>query len=801
MQFGYFNDKDKEYVITRPDTPKSWSNYLGDTNYGAIITNNAGGYSFYKSGGMGRFMRMRFNSIPMDQPGRYIYLRDMDSSDYWSASWQPVGKPLDKYKSTCHHGTGYTRIKSEYEQIESDTTFFVPIGQKYEIWRVTVNNKSQANRRLKAFSYAEYGASWNAIDDLLNIQYVQYTASMRLVNGKIDHGTNVNIPEMPDNFKEKDQGRHTFQALLGLDVTGFDTDREAFIGSYRTYSNPISVESGVSQNSIGYGDNPCGSLSGEFELAPGESRTFCIVLGIGKASNEGQLIQEKYKDLSLVDEELREVMGHWHNLLDVVRVETPDKELNSTVNTWGIYNALITFNWSRAASLIYSGVDRDGLGFRDTVQDLLGVVHVIPDEVKNRLELMLSGQTSTGGAMPVVLPISHNPGKEPLPSEEDYRSDDALWLFNAVPAYVKETGDLSFYRKVIPYSDSGQASVIGHLKQALNFSLNRLGKHGLPCGLKADWNDCLKFGHDGESVFVAMQLSYALKVYGEVADLLEEEQELLWSKSRLDELNGRIQQYAWDGEWFLRGFRFDGMKFGSQESDEGKIFFNAQTWSVISGVASNEQALQSMNNVNKHLFTEYGIKICHPPYTNSDYQIVRAQLMNPGLKENGGVFVHTQGWGIMAEAMLGRGNRAYEYLRTFMPAAYNDKAEIREIEPYVVCQSTHSEPSPKFGASRVPWLSGSATWMYYAITQYILGIRPEYNGIRFDPCIPSEWDNIKIIRVFRGKKLNITIKNPHGVEKGVVSLEVNGVMLPGDFIRQELLEDNVCVIVNMSNEV
>ncbi|MBI9070191.1 MAG: N,N'-diacetylchitobiose phosphorylase [Melioribacteraceae bacterium] len=796
MQFGHFDDLRKEYVITNPATPKSWSNYLGSTEYGAIITNNAGGYSFYKSGGMGRFMRMRFNSVPMDQAGRYIYLRDDEDGDFWSASWQPVGKPLEEFKSECRHGTAYSIITSEYKKIKTETTYFVPLGKTYEVWKLKIKNDDTKVRKLKAFTYVEYSGTWNAIDDLLNIQYVQYTAQMNVIDGIIDHGTNVHIPAMPDNFKEKDQGRHTFQALVGAEVKGYDTDREVFLGNYRTYANPIAVEKGECKNSLGYGDNPCGTLQTELELKPGEEKTILVLVGIGAADKEGKAAAAEYENELLVDEQLEDVKKYWHERLKGFSALTPDEELNSTINTWGIYNSLITFAWSRAASLIYSGIDRDGLGYRDTVQDFVGVTHAITDEVRERLELMITGQTSTGGAMPVVQPISHKPGGELLPKEEQYRSDDSLWLFNAIPAYVKESGDLDFYKKNLPYSDKGEGSIFNHMKRAIEFSLERSGAHGLPCGLAADWNDCLRFGHNGESVFVAMQLRLALAVYIEVAQLLGDNIEEQWGSKNLKTLDENIQSYAWDGEWFMRGYRYDGMKFGSKDVPEGQIFLNPQAWSVISGAASKEQGCKAMAKVKERLSTDYGIMVCDPPYTSSDYNIVRAQLMNPGLKENGGIFVHTQGWGVMAETILGNGNQAYEYLRAYLPAAYNQKAEIREIEPYVVCQSTHAKYSPKHGASRVPWLSGSATWTYYSITQYVLGIRPEYNGLTIDPCIPSDWKGFTAERKFRNKIFRITVDNASGVEKGVTKIIFNGTELESNFIPvQKMKEENEVAVI------
>ena len=797
MQYGYFDDERKEYVITRPDTPKSWSNYLGSTEYGAIITNNAGGYSFWKSGGMGRYVRMRFNSVPMDQPGRYLYFHDHDSKDFWSASWQPVGKSLNEFKSTCRHGTGYTTIESEYAGIQSEVIYFVPMGKLFEIWKVRIKNTDSKPRKLSAFTYVELVGSWNAIDDLLNIQYVQYTPQMSIVDDMIDHGTNVYIPEMPDNFKEKDQGRHSFQTIVGAQVTGYDTDREAFLGPYRTYANPIAVEKGKCSGSLAYGDNPCATLQADVSLQPEETKEFLVLMGVGKADVKGREAAKAFNTIQKADEALEEVKTYWHGRLEGLTAQTPDEELNSTINTWGIYNALITFAWSRAASLIYSGIDRDGLGYRDTVQDFLGVFHTIPEEAKERLELMITGQVSTGGAMPVVMPFGHEPGKVSKPDEEEYRSDDALWLFNAIPAYVKETGDIDFYKKILPYSDAGQDTVFGHMRRAIQFSLDRLGQHGLPCGLRADWNDCLRFGHNGESVFVAMQLRLALKIYLEVADLLKDSKARAWAEPLLQKLDDNLQKHAWDGDWFMRGYRYDGMKFGSKESPEGQIFLNSQSWAVMSGAASESQATSAMDAVKGRLATEYGLALCDPPYTETDYNIVRAALMNPGQKENGGIFVHTQGWAVIAEAMLGRGTRAYEYLRSYLPAAYNQKAEIREIEPYVVCQSTHAKFSPKHGASRIPWLSGSATWTYFAISQYILGIQPDYEGLRIDPCIPSDWPGFTASRRFRGRIFQITVENPNGVEKGVKEIFLNGEPVRENLIPNSMMQDENMIRIVM----
>ena len=796
MQFGYFDDINKEYVITRPDTPRSWSNYLGSTEYGAIITNNAGGYSFYKSAAQGRFTRLRFNAVPLDQPGRYLYLRDHDNGDYWSASWQPVGKPLDGYKSECRHGSAYTIISSEYAGIRAETTYFVPLGRNFECWRVRLTNLSGRPRRLSAFTYVEYVGNWSAYDDLINLQYTQHIVRMAVEGGIIDHGTNVNIPHMPDNFEEKDQGRHTFLALVGSEVSGYDTDRTAFLGTYGSYAKPAVVERGHCTNSLAAGDNGCGVLESRIRLEPGETREFLVLMGVGTAREEGRRAAGEFGNPEKVAQELAALKSYWHARIAGIDVETPDAEFNSMLNMWSPFNCLMTYAWSRAASLIYAG-ERDGLGFRDTVQDMLGVMHTIPAEAIRRLELMITGQVSTGGAMPVVKQFAHRPGSEHAPREEDYRSDDCLWLFNAIPAYVKETGDLSFYGKVLPYADAGEDTVLGHLKRAILFSLNRSGAHGLPCGLSADWNDCIRLGDRGESVFVAFQLRYALSVYLEVSHLLASNEEKAWAQSNLDRLDQDLRDHAWDGEWYLRAYRADGFEFGSSSSREGQIFLNPQSWAVLSGHADAGRAASAMQAVRDRLATEYGLMICDPPYVETDYNVMRAALFNPGMKENGSIFTHTQGWAVIAETMLGHGDLAWQYFRATLPGAWNTRAEVREIEPYVYCQFTHSKYSPRFGASRVPWLSGSAAWSFFTATQHILGLRPEYGGLRIDPCIPAAWKGFTVTRVFRGKKVRVEVHNPAGVQQGVRKLELNGALLEGNLIPAAKLADQNRVVVEM----
>lgn len=796
MQFGYFDDKNKEYVITRPDTPRSWSNYLGDTTYGAIITNNASGYSFFHSASQGRFTRWRANTLPMDQPGRYFYLRDRDSGDYWSASWQPVGKSLSEFKAICRHGTAYTIIESEYNRIRSEAIYFVPLGHSFECWHLKIANQDSKARNLSLFNFIEFSNFWVLWQDWLNLQYTQYTIQMNMTDGIIDAAINPFMPVVHDDFNADPQSRHSFIALIGAEIAGFDTDRDVFIGPYRGYGNPLVVEEGRCTNSLAKGDNGCGVFQADLNLAPDESREILIVMGVGTADVEGKSAVQEFRELSKVHSALEKLKNHWHTRIQGMKVSTPDSEFDSMMNMWSPYNCLITCSWSRAASLVYAG-ERDGLGYRDTVQDLLGVLHTIPDEAGSRLELMLTGQVSTGGAMPVVQQFNHNPGKEKKPEESEYRSDDCFWLFNTIPAYVKETGDLDFFHKALPYADEGEDTVLGHLKKAIQFALDRSGRHGFPCGLSADWNDCLQLGFGGETIFVALQLRYALKTYIEICDFLNETEESAWAAKHLRTLDQNLKDHAWDGRWLRRAIREDGYVYGSAESNEGNFWLNPQSWGIISGFISDESAKAVMDIVHDRLYTPFGLMILDPPYEKTDLSIIRATLYNKGMKENGAIFCHTQGWAVIAEAMLGRGDRAFQIFRASMPSAMNTRAEIRGIEPYVNCQSTHSAHSPRFGASRLPWLSGSATWSYFAATQYILGIRPEYDGLKIDPCIPCAWKELTIQRLFRGKMLDITIENPDGVNKGIREIILNGKKMEGNFIPADLFQDRNLVKVVM----
>lgn len=795
--YGYFDNDAREYVITRPDTPRAWSNYLGSRRYGGIITAGAGGYSFTRSPAEGRILRHRYNSVPMDLPGRQFYLRDRDGGDFWSAAWQATAKPLSEYSTETRFGPGYAKIDSAYGGVRTESLYFVPLDAEFEYWRLRVTNDSGRRRELRVFAFCEFTTEWNLVNDTLNLQYTQYIGRARFdsVAGMIAVSSCANLPEDAGNFANRDQSRHWWMAQCGAPVTGHDCDREAFIGPYGGFHAPDAVSAGACRNSEGDSDNTCGALQSDLALEPGESAELLILLGIGRAEKAGRATVSRHGNASACEAEFQRLRRHWHAKLGCARVSTPDTAFDAMTNTWGAYNALMTFEWSRSCSLVYTGDNRDGYGFRDTVQDCLGVTGMVPSDVRARLLLMLSAQDSTGGAQPEVRPWSHAPGRmKPTPAEH-YRSDDCLWFFNAIPAYVAETGDAAFYDETVPYADAGAATVLGHLRRALEFNLDRRGANGIPCGLLADWNDCLKLGYRGESFFVAFQLRFGLETYAGIARERGQADQALWADAALKDLDAALARVAWDGGWFRWAIAEDGTVFGSKDYPEGQVYLNTQAWAVLSGAADAEQTRTALETVNRRLASPWGLAMCAPPFERTPVKVMRAILFNPGNKENGGIFSHTQSWAVLAEIAAGNGDRAYDYYRAFLPAAQNDRADVREIEPYVHCQSTHSQFSARHGRSRVPWLSGTASWAHYTALQGILGLRPEVDGFRVDPCIPSGWAGFSATRVFRGKTIRVEVKNPRGVSRGVAELTHNGKFLPPDrCVPAGLLNDGDLIV-------
>ena len=802
MKYGYFDLKNKEYVITRPDTPAPWANYLGSPEYGAIVSNNAGGYSFVKSGANGRIARYRFNSN-IGLPGRYIYIRDNDVNDYWSASWQPVGKPLDKYKSVCRHGTAYTTMTADYADINSEVTYYVPLNKTYEVWRAKVTNNSDRVRNLSLYGFIEFTNENNYEQDQVNLQYTLFITRTSFEGNMIVQHINENSGK----DAEGSNWRERFFGVVGAPVSAYNGSLDSFIGSYRDYGNPIAVERGKCDNVLNYNSNACGALQSDVIVAPGETVEVVYVLG-QKRPSEAKQILAAYEEKGKCDAEIKELIDYWHGELNNFQVETPSEEFNNMVSVWNAYQCFITFIWSRAASFIYCGL-RNGYGYRDTVQDIQGIIHINPELAAEKIRFMLSAQVSNGGGLPLVK-FDHNAGNETCPDENDenslyakqtghpsYRADDALWLFPTIVKYIGETGNKAFLDEVIVYAETGggEATVYDHLKNAIRFSQERLGAHKMPAGLHADWNDCLRMGKQGESTFVAFQLYYAMSVMKGYAEERGDSEYIEYLNKVQGEL-GESLAACWDEDRFIRGIREDGVIVGAKKDPEANMWLNPQSWSVISGFASKEQGETAMESVHKILNTPYGVKLLEPPYVDHYFDGALMHIFNPDTKENGGIFSQTQGWAILAESLLGHGDRAFEYFLESSPASMNDKAEIRILEPYVHGQFTESTRSPFAGRSHVHWLTGTGSTVMVGCVEGICGMRPNADGLVIDPSIPHAWDGFKIEKNFRGKHLSIDIQNPDHVQSGVKSVTLNGKKLEGNFVAaSDLAEKNDITVV------
>lgn len=794
MQYGHFDLQNKEYVITRPDTPAPWVNYLGSPEYGAIISNNATGYSFAKSGANGRIIRHRFNSMSNDAPGRYIYLKDMSSGDYWSGSWAPVCKPLESYKSECRHGTGYTVISSEYDGIGTQTLYYVPLGKEYEVWHCRVTNNSPSARKIAVTGYCEFVNHSKFMSDLVDLQNSLFLTSTQF-RGNYIYQSHRYEPGAPKAER--------FFGVAGGNADAYCGDRDAFIGAYHGYENPVGIENGL-KGQLNYNMNSCGALETHIELQAGESAELTYLLG-QRTPEDAERIIAAYSDKNRVETEINELKEYWHSRLNNLTVNTPDEKFNNMVNVWNAYNCFMTFTWSRAASFVYCGL-RNGYGYRDTVQDIQGVIHLDPEAAREKIEFMLSAQVTSGAGLPLVK-FDHNAGHEDTPDDDSYvtatghpsyRSDDALWLFPTVYKYISESGNTAFLDKQIVFAENEEkASVYEHLKRAIDFSVNNLGNHGMPAGLHADWNDGLRLGKRGESTFVAFQLMYAISIIKKYAEQKDDTDYIKY----LDELGkkmGGLLNDCWDGDRWIRGYSEDGQTIGRHDSPEASMWLNPQSWSVISGFADEKQAELAMNSVKEKLATPYGAKLFDPPYDKHPFEgATGIYYYNNYVKENAGIFSQPQGWLILAETMLGHGNQAYEYWNAISPSSYNERAELRVLEPYVHGQFTEATGSPFAGRSHVHWLTGTASTVMVATVEGILGIKPCAEGIVISPCIPSDWKTFEIRKIFRGKVLNVTVNNQNGAESGVKSVTVNGKKTDGVLIRETDLEKENQIIVEM----
>ena len=796
MQYGYFDDRNREYVITNPATPAPWANYLGSPEYGALISNNAGGYSFAQSGANGRILRYVFNGF--DQPGRYLYLRDDETKDYWSASWQPVGKDLTEYKSECRHGTAYTRMLADYAHIHSEALYYVPLNRAYEVWCLTLTNTDSKPRHLTVTGYAEFTNNSNYEQDQVNLQYSLFISRTMFRGNRIRQAIHGNLDALKDGeYVDNKDVTERFFGLAGSPVSSYCGDKEAFLGLYHGYGNPQGVEAGDLGNVLSYNENSCGGLSAKIPLQPGESKTVAFVLGMQRDAQAGAILDGYADPAAVCQRELGELKTWWHSRLERFQVKTPSPEFDTMLNTWNGYNCFMTFLWSRAASFIYCGL-RNGYGYRDTVQDIQGVIHLAPEMAVEKIRFMLSAQVDNGGGLPLVK-FTHNAGHEDTPDDPSYvretghphyRADDALWLFPTVYKYVAESGNLAFIDEVIPYANRDSGTVYDHLKRAIGFSMNRLGPHGLPAGLYADWNDCLRLGEKGESTFVAMQYYLAMSILRKFAEYKKDAEYIAFLDEKQAALGKLLNELCWNEDRFVRGFTQAGETIGKRTDPEANMWLNSQSWAVISGLATPEQADIALDRVDALLNTEYGAVLMDPPYHAHAFAGALAVIYNAGVKENAGIFSQSQGWIILAEALRGHGGRAFRYFLENAPAAQNDRAEIRKLEPYCYGQFTEGKASPHFGRSHVHWLTGTASTVMVGCVEGILGMRPDFCGLRIAPAIPKAWEGFTIEKVFRGCKLHIVVKNPNHVESGFTEMKVNGKVMPDNYVPAELLTEN-----------
>ncbi|NLV58948.1 MAG: N,N'-diacetylchitobiose phosphorylase [Clostridiales bacterium] len=772
MRYGYFDDEQREYVIDRVDVPQSFTNYLGTRSMGAVVNQCAGGYLWNGSPQFHRITRFRPNGVPMDRPGHYVYLRDEDSGKYWSISWQPVGLPLDQARYTCRHGLGYSIYACDYEGIHAAQTLFIPLEDEAEIWEVRLKNESSRARSLSVYGYCEF--SFHHIDmDNQNFQMSLYATGSRYIDGAVEY--ELHYEENSYDF---------FTASFEPD--GFDSLRDSFIGPYRTESNPIAVEQGHLSGSEELGGNHCGALHKRLTLGPGQEVHLRFLLGTGDAA-AARRIREKYTDEATAQAFVA-LRGYWDEKLVRLQIQTPDPHMNTSLNLWNLYQSQINVSFSRFASFIEVG-GRTGLGYRDTAQDAMCIPHCDPAGCLKRIRQLLRGQVRAGYGLHLFDPVWFEPGREqsfnsptvvPTPSKsnmihglEDTCADDALWLIPTICEYLRETGETGLLWEKIPYADEGEDTVYDHMKAILDFSFSQVGYHGICKGLRADWNDCLNL-KGGESAMVSFLLLWAVDHFEDIARYVGKTADADYYRQQADAMKETCQKVLWDGEWFLRGITAKNAPIGTHRDAEGKVHMESNTWAVICGVATHEQGIRCMDAVDRYLYTPYGLMLNAPSFVTPNDDIGFVTRVYPGIKENGAIFSHPNPWAWVAEALLGRGERAMKFYNALLPQRQNDIIEIRQAEPYSYCQFIMGKDHTAHGRARHPFMTGSAGWAYYAATRYLLGVRPQMEELVVDPCIPADWDGFSLQRVWRGVTYHITVKNPAHVCKGVASLTVDG---------------------------
>lgn len=777
MQYGHFDNEKREYVIDRVDLPVSWTNYLGVKDLCVVVNHTAGGYMFYQSPEYHRVTRFRGNAVPMDRPGHYVYLRDAKDGDYWSISWQPVGKPLNQAKYTCRHGMSYTTYECDYKGIKASQTLMVPMDDAVELWDVRLKNTTDKERRLSVFSYCEFSFHHIMIDNQ-NFQMSLYCAGSSYDENIIEY----------DLFYEE-FGYQYFTSNVTPD--GFDCLRDSFLGAYRTEDNPIAVEHGTCSGSHELGNNHCGSLQKDLVLAPGEEVRLIFMLGEGNRE-AGKKIREKYSDMANVDAAYAQLKDYWENKFAQLQIKTPNEGMNTLINTWNLYQAEVNIMFSRFASFIEVG-GRTGLGYRDTAQDAMTIPHSNPEKCRQRIVELLRGLTTKGYGLHLFSPEWFDPDakkekKKPFKSPtviptvnakdivhglDDACSDDALWLVPSIIEYIKETGETGFADETVTYADGGEGTVYEHMKRILDFSAEQVGTTGICKGLRADWNDCLNLG-GGESAMVSFLHYWAISHFLQLAEYLGRTEDVEKYQAMRERVGNVCNRELWDKEWFIRGITKNGKKIGTSEDAEGKVHLESNAWAVLSGAADVEKGKCAMDSVDKYLFTPYGILLNAPSYTVPDDDIGFVTRVYPGLKENGSIFSHPNPWAWAAECVLGRGDRAMKFYNALCPYYQNNMIEIRQSEPYSYCQFVVGRDHTAFGRARHPFMTGSGGWAYFSATRYMLGIRPDFEHLTIDPCIPADWKEFSAVRRWRGAEYDIHVENPDGVMKGVQELYLDG---------------------------
>jgi cellobiose phosphorylase len=795
MKYGHFDDEGREYVITEPRTPWPWINYLGNEDFFGLISNTAGGYAFYRDAKFRRLTRYRYNNVPMDEGGRCFYIKDGDL--IWSPGWKPVRTELDRYE--CRHGLGYTRITGAKNGVEAEALFFVPLGTWAEIHRLRITNNSEEFKELQLFSFVEW-CLWNAEDDMTNFQRNFSTGEVEIDGSTLYHKTEY-----------KERRNHYAFYHVNAPIRGFDTDRESFIGLYNGLADPQAVRKGTPGNSVAHGWSPIASHFLGIQLNPGESREFVFVLGYVENSDEEKwesknVIQKKKAKACVaqfdtgmkVEAALSEVRTYWDKLLKGFVLKTHDQRIDRMVNIWNQYQCMVTFNMSRSASFFESGIGR-GMGFRDSNQDLLGCVHQIPVRARERIYDIAATQFEDGGAYHQYQPLTKR-GNNAVGGNFN---DDPLWLILSTTTYIKETGDFSLLDAQVPFdNDTSRAkSHFDHLKASFYHVANNLGPHKLPLIGRADWNDCLnlncfsnnpdesfqttenKRGGVAESVMIAGLFVVCGQEFAQLCRRIGNDADAETAQKHIDEMVEAVKKHGWDGEWYLRAYDFFGRKVGSKENEEGRIFIESQGWCTIAGIGLSEGMVEnSLDAVKKYLDTPHGIVLNNPAFTKYYIEYGEISTYPPGYKENAGVFCHNNPWIMIGETILGRGDRAFDYWKKIAPSFREDISDLHKVEPYVYAQMIAGKDASKPGEAKNSWLTGTAAWNYYAVTQFILGVKPAYDGLEVNPCIPPDWKGFSVRRKFRGTDYEITVKNPKGVMKGVTSISVDGKTLRGAMI-------------------